>query len=520
MAERNAIRLGPAGEAALRRVGQPWLPGIHLELTPGPHMFLDWRFVQPGEVGLSGPRWTDAAGTPLPLRLWDHPQHGGRDPGARFEPRDVPTGIRLAAQSADREGPFPHRGPPGQRILEVHGSYLTWYSTATGEQTVPLRCASSDDAYSWRDLGECRFDWSACPEAAGRQRSEIFLDPSGPDDERFKMFFRAAIPGAQADKRRLVERFLKERPESVVTVGRSVDHLSGMWGAVSADGISWRGLPGPLVLHYSDTTNIVHFDQRLQAYVWYARCNWYYGRRCIGRSQTSDFRHWPAPQLLVWPQADDHPADDWYTSSHTCYPGTAEHQLMFPALYHHNDDSSELALFSSPDGLVWSRVPGSVLTPGAAGSWDSGCVFGGGDLLALSGRRVALPYTGYRHPHKYPRNPETFRRLNGYATWPAGRLGGLVASEQGSFTTPPLVSAGSAVELNLRTRAAGAVWVEVADRDGVPLPGRSFAEADPVTGDHLAHRLSWRGETGVNLEQPRILRVRLQAAELFAFQVV
>jgi hypothetical protein len=277
-----------------------------------------------------------------------------------------------------------------------------------------------------------------------------------------------------------------------------------------------------LVIHYSDTTNVVHYDAQLEKYVWYARCNWFYGRRSIGRAETDDFRRWPGPEMLVWPSTDLHPSDDWYTNSKTTYPGAADHHLMFPALYHHADDTTELRIFSSPDGIIWSEVPGDpVLTPGPPGAWDGGCVFGGLDLIPLSGNRVALPYTGYLYPHKYPRNSLTMRSRVAYAHWPEGRLGALEAPEAGSFTTLPLVFEGNSLSLNLQTKHAGHVLVEAADRQGRPLPGRSFDDADPITGDYLGRPVTWNGEPHLNKSpgQPVLLRFKLRAAKLFAFNL-
>ena len=194
---------------------------------------------------------------------------------------------------------------------------------------------------------------------------------------------------------------------------------------------------------------------------------------------------------------------------------------MFPALYHHADDTTELRLFSSPDGIVWSEVPGDpVLTPGPPGAWDGGCVFGGLDLVPLAGDRMALPYSGYLYPHKYPRNRVTMRSRIAYAQWPAGRLGALEAVEDGSFTTLPLVFDGSRLSLNLQTKHAGHVLVEAADRQGRPLPGRSFADADPISGDHLDRPVTWNGEAGLAKSpgQPVLLRFRLRAAKLFGLQ--
>ena len=213
-----------------------------------------------------------------------------------------------------------------------------------------------------------------------------------------------------------------------------------------------------------------------------------------------------------WIEESDLPAtDDWYTNSKTVYPGTDEHHLMFPALYHHADDTSELRLFSSPDGIVWSEAPGDpVLSPGAPGSWDGGCVFGGLDLIPLDGDRLGLPYAGHLYPHKYPRNRFTFRSQIAYARWPVGRLGALEAPEEGRFTTLPLVFKEDKLVLNLQTKQAGYVLVEVADRKGQPLTGRSFEEADPIVSDFMDRTVTWKGETDLKRKpgQAVLLRCR------------
>ena len=516
------IELSAKARAHARRAGNPWLEGVNLELGAGPHLFLDWRFVLPGELGLMGPYWATEEGWRLPLRLWKSEEWKDRPFIARYVPQDMPQGIRIAAQKAEKSEPFPPGLPPGGRIILDEGLYRTWFKTFEGVERDPLRYAESRDGYAWGKEIECSFDWSACPQAAGNERPEIFIDPSAPSEERFKMFFRGGIGGSDEEKKKVVETFQRERPDEIYpAVGTSLDHLSGMYGAVSPDGIHWKAIPGPLVIHYSDTTNVVHYDQQLERYVWYARCNWYYGRRCIGRAETDDFRHWPGPELLLCPGPDLAPTDDWYTNSKTLYPGTIDHHLMFPALYHHADDTSDLRLYSSPDGLVWTQVPGGpVLEIGAPGSWDEGCVFGGQDLIPLAGDRVALPYSGYLYPHKYPRNRFSFKSQIAYAQWPAGRIGALEAVEEGRFTTLPLVFEGRKLVLNLQTKQAGYVMVEVADREGQPLPGRSFDEADPIIGDHAGREVTWRGEADLRRkpDQPVLLRFRLRAARLFAFE--
>ena len=508
------------------------MEGVNLKLSSGPHLFTDWRFVLSGELGLIGPYWASEDNQAIPLRVSkiDAWKDGPID--ARYIPQDVPQGIRIVAQKAEKGEPFPPGGPPGGRIIYDDGIYRTWYklmesdaegAKSEGKAYTFLHYAESKDGFAWERDSECIFDWSAFPEIKGRESPEVFIDHSAPSDERFKMFFLAGIPGGDKGKR-IIEEFQRTRPDDIYpTVGETLKHLSGMYGAVSPDGIHWQVIPGPLVIHYSDTTNVVYYDQRLERYVWYARCNWYYGRRCIGRAETDDFRRWPAPEMLLWPSTDLHPTDDWYTNSKTIYPATVDQHLMFPALYHHADDSSELRLFSSPDGIVWSEVPGgAVLSTGAPGAWDGGCVFGGLDLVPLPNNRIGLPYGGYLYPHKYPRNKFTFKSQIAYALWPKGRLSALEAVESGNFTTLPLIFEGNELRLNVQTKRAGHILVEVADRKGTPVPGRSFNEADPIIGDHFDYPVTWKGESDLKrkADQPVMLRFRLRCAKLFAFEFV
>ena len=173
--------------------------------------------------------------------------------------------------------------------------------------------------------------------------------------------------------------------------------------------------------------------------------------------------------------------------------------------------------------MVWSEVPGgAVLETGTPGTGDGGCVFGGINLVPLPGNRVGLPYGGYPYPHKYPRNQFSFKTHRAYALWPRGRLGAVEAVESGSFTTLPLVFTGRKLTLNVQTKQAGHVLVEVADRDGHPLPGHRFEDADMIIGDNFDHPVTWNGNTALNIQpdQPVLLRFRLRCAKLFAFEFI
>ena len=514
-APEDAIPLGTQARAMLRRAPHPGMEPLLVD--PGPHLFLDWRYVQVGEVN-QGPYWADENGNRMPLRLWDDRAMRTQPFDAHFVARDVATGIRVEAEKSRKLEPFPEGGAPGTRIICDEGLYRTWYKPHEGVAGARIQYAESTDGFAWSDPVECRFDWSAGPPITD-ERPVMFIDPSAPDEERFKVMFRSWIPGGEEGKTAILRQALETRPDEVFPLDHAAQLLSCMWGAVSPDGLNWKGLPQPLSLHYSDTTNVTYYDEDLERYVWFGRGS-LFGRRCITRTESVDFRRWPGPQPLVWHSAADNPADDWYTNAKTIYPGARREHLMFPALYHHEDDTLEVELFSSPDGIVWSQVPGGpVIEMGEPDAWDGGCMYSGWDLLPLGDDQVALPCYGYIKPHKYPRNDLTFRTQTSYAVWPRARLGGIVADAEGSFTTLPLAIRGNRLRLNLRVERGGEVRVEAADGGGEPLPGRTFAEADGLTGDALDRQVTWNGAADIAPDVV-MLRFRLRGAKLFAFEFV
>jgi hypothetical protein len=106
----------------------------------------------------------------------------------------------------------------------------------------------------------------------------------------------------------------------------------------------------------------------------------------------------------------------------------------------------------------------------------------------------------------------------GYAIWPKGRIVALEALEQGEFTTLPIdTKGGRKLLINVLTERVGSILVEV---DGIP--GRSFAEADPIIGDQYRKVVTWKGEDYLGYEQgkPIVLRFRMKQAKLFGLDFV
>jgi hypothetical protein len=248
---------------------------------------------------------------------------------------------------------------------------------------------------------------------------------------------------------------------------------------------------------------------------------WQVGRRSIGRSESPDFRQFPIHETILEPGPDLLPTDTLYTNGRTVYPGAPEQHLMFPTIWHTASDSTSITMASSHDGRVWHFLPGGpVFATGPFGSFDGGCVFAHPNLIELAGGSLAMPYSGYNVPHKYPRRQWKF--APGYMVWPKGRLVALEAAGEGAFATAGIMPPGRKLRINAVTKRGGGILVEVAGIDGSPLPGRSFDEARRISGDHHWTLLSWNGQEdlGFAADSAVILRFRMDQAQLYGLEFI
>ena len=456
--------------------------------------FHDGRYVREGST-----RWGTDDGEQLDFHSYD----GAMSPSLRWQGAHIPTGVRLRAMPGTKTEPFLHADRPWEdmlrhaTVLRDDGVYRLWYGTRLHG------CyAESDDGETWRkpELGICEVDGdrnnnivmdSDHPPVRGFYSSgDVFIDPSAPGEERYKAFIRSRFDQQAFDE------FMSKHPDSVEPKFQqenpSERGIIAMAGAASDDGLHWTAYPSPQVVHKSDTQNIAYYDTVLQKYVGYFRTH-VFGRRAIGRAETEDFRRFPLPDTILWPDASLGLSEVWYASGRTCYPGAPDYHLMFCRKWRVADDRWYVHLATSPDGVLWGfPAQNQVLSPSEGRQWDSGAVTVGSGMVALPGNRVGVPIVGYEIPHKYPR----FRGLGkfAWATWEKDRIVALEADEQGSFTTQPVTFQGSRLKLNVRTKHVGCIRVRVLDRDGQPLEGRTFEDCDYISGDHFDRVVTWRDD--------------------------
>lgn len=484
-------------------------------LFPGPHLFTDWRFI---DAGL--PSYVDEQGKVIPLK------GDGNLRQAWYRGVNVPRGIRIVAEKPAKSDPI--EGPMGAAVIYDNGIYRSWSGANYSE---------SEDGFHWRR--------PVIPnEEAGQDRNKlffaetgvhgpgVFIDPSGPDNERYKMVFMSVLGhGRQKLRERIYEDFRKNRPYDIDPVFDVRGAIDGIFGAVSPDGIQWKLIEEPFLLHMSDNPSTMYYDTLLKKYVYYTRVNWMYGRRSIGRSESDTFGPLPQPEMVVWPDLDRLPSDDLYTNAKCIYPGTIDQHFLFPTVYHRSEDNCSIDIMSSPDGIHWFRLPGNPILDGDPDTFDDGCLFTSCGLVLLQDGSVGVPYKGSTFPHKYPRwsdRPE--RGKARYAIWKPQRLACVDSPGEGFFATPVLKFQGRQLKLNVKTAYTGEVRVEVVKINSwhhkkkaeEVISGHAFHDCDPIFGDHISRTVTWKGnpDLGHAEEQPVYFRFRLRAARLFAFELV
>lgn len=483
------------------------------------HLFTDWMLVEPGY----GVAWAAAA------------------PGAW----EMPHGVKIVPHRPRIEAePFLRQDQPWESsvsqlsVIQEDGLFRGYYRIqAPGEDRrnpsgSMLAYAESTDGITWTkpNLGLIEFDGSrdnnfvyGVDIALGRSifTGSVFKDPNpdAPDDELYKIIYRAPDP---------------ERRESI-------------FGAVSADGIHWRTLEEPLIPGYfSDTLNVADFDSRRGRYIGYFR-GWtsmrsgkLHGRRTIAYAETDDFAHWPTPETIVAAGMNDGADTDIYTNSYTPIPG-ADARVMFPAFYQRNIDVMEIHMMASRDGVHWERpIAGPIIPRGEPGSTGMGSMSVGRGMVSVRPGEWSVPISlrhgTHNESHYEAKGPKQASDVY-FATWREDGFTSLEAESYGEFTTIPFTFEGSRLQLNAWTRFGGDISVEVVDPsdeamgrfaegkvavDAVTVQGRTFADSDAITGDHLSRVVTWRGDSDLSAwsGKPIRLRFRMRRARLYSLRFV
>lgn len=512
----------------------PWIAkeniGEAMPVDANVMYFHDWRYVHPGYpdwvtptgmgeglmVEAKPPDTRDNVYDSTVVSLYDHPAH------VRDFHSDTPVGIHLQAKkpTLDKVDFAP------DCVIKDASVYRGWYRYPVKGKGSPfanmVMYCESDDGYNWRkpDLGIV--DMPDMPDRNAtdfRGEANIFVDPSCDPAQRYKAFYLDQATQEQERKYRT------RRLDAIDPYCYRAGVIWSVFGATSGDGLHWTKLDEPVLMHQSDTQNMCYWDQHLGKYVGYLRMR-YLHRRAIGRSQTDDFANFPQPRMIdfSWVGADMSPSEEWYGPFGMClYPGTTRHHLMFPNLWKVHEDLNYVGVAASYDGEYWKLVPGGpLISPGRYGEPDGGGVWAKCGLVSLPAKRVGMVVGGVPMPHKYPFRPSHPPGITYWATWPRDRLVALVADGHGSFRTRTVSFDGNEIHIDAQTKFVGVIRVQVMDEKFSVLPGRSFADCDPIIGNVSDKAVTWRGEANIGRQdqQPVKLWFQLYAAELFSLRFV
>ncbi len=468
------------------------------------------------------------------------------------------TGVQLLVHQPIKTGeatiaadqPWEHGIGAYASVLKDGDTYHMWYKASRG-----ISYARSKDGIHWEKpiLGLVDYKGSrennivigygAAGVKDGGHGPQVFVDPTAPADQKFRLVTRQSDPGYFAD----------------------------MYS--SPDGIHWK-FTHPNILKYHpltkpnhlDSQNVIFWDDRINKYVAYMRRNMRadgsQGRSIVrSESATLDgFAEVQDAQVVITHDRLDAILDgvdvvDYYTSAAIKYPWAQDTYYMFPAAYFHyitgllsefekeapvNAGPLHTQFAASRDGITWQRYDRRPFVRlGFRGSFDSmGARMFYGMVPSVDGREIYLYYSGSDRLHGWGRDDSNNNALMTQAGLaPSGnksmisrlviRRDGFVSARfdyaGGEFTTPPLLFSGNKLVLNIDTSATGIAQVGILDVSGKPIDGFAVEQCDRIhTCNEIDRVVSWRRNSDVRslAGKPIRLKFAVRDSDLYAFQFV
>lgn len=483
-----------------------YFEGNPLELSPGPHLFIDDYLVE-DRWGLD--------------RVLQQPEKHLRNP---VLVRDRPWEGDLAYRPCVIDDP-------------ERGCFRMWYQCfsstnyfGAGGPPYHLCYAESDDGFNWN-----KPLMDVCP----------YPGHDGPTNVVYCGTHRNRVQGVQvwrdeeeADAARRYKMICVEaRPHPGDGALQS-----GVELCVSPDGLQWT-LAGdrPILDYHSDCFNHAVRDPGTGRWLLYCRpihmsatgrreptgqTGRRHTRRRISVMASRDFSTWSYPRVCMYPDERDTP--DYDSCRVFAYAGQL--LMLYAAMEGDHTGTNEARLASSRDGLHWERyhTREAFLGRGRGGDWDAGQVIPDGPVE--SGGLLLFYYSGTAHP-------QYDSRRNGGIGVASLRPGQLVSQEAGDrpgyLLTREVVLDGS--ELRLNTLARGLnyaeqwIRVEIARRPelgghrdhGQAIEGFELEACDPLHGTRTDAPVTWAGNGDLSslAGKPVYLRFEVKNMGLCGFEV-
>jgi len=237
--------------------------------------------------------------------------------------------------------------------------------------------------------------------------------------------------------------------------------------------------------------------------------------RIVTRRTSDDGLTFSDPQIVLVPDELD-PLDQqfYYLSLHR------QDGYHFGLLgdYRIIDQTMDLGLAVSRDGVQWSRPARSPLIPRDPDGFDSMSVYVADNLLDAGDDWLVL-YRGGRLPHT------AGSRQHQEVTMALARVGkrrliGLDTAHRGEgrLLTAPFFLTRPQMTLDADVR--GSLRAEICDAFGNPAPGYRREDFVPIRGDSRRHLLQWKDRPTDRYQyEPLSLRIEAADATLFALEI-
>jgi len=386
----------------------------------------------------------------------------------------------------------------GSVIHDGSNGYHLWYSTIRKPFHIVLCYAHSDDGFNWTRPALDLF-----PEKRRRTNIVLNCDVHGPavildhtdpnPDRRFKL-----------------------------VAGKSPSQCIGIF--TSPDGIHWQPLAREPQLPFEPDSPMSFFRRPDGRYVITHRAmGW---RRRICRSESWNLKTWSSePRMILEPGPADPPHVQFYGMGTFCY-GDLEMSTLW--IFHTDTDEpnggqmcgyQDAELAYSRSGHAWHRVaPDEPFIPhGAARTWDRGNLQCASQPVLLDDE-IRFYYVGTNVDHASHWELLPQQAALGVATIKPDRFVGMhVGERRGVLVTELLRGNRPAWYVNAKIQRGGELRAALLDANRKPLPGCHETDCQPVTGDHLAAKLTWRkSPTPEQLKKGVRLRVTASKTALFS----
>jgi hypothetical protein len=344
--------------------------------------------------------------------------------------------------------------------------------------------------------------------------------------------------------------FLDTKPDCPATekfkaVGGN--YKTGLFLFKSPDAIHWTmSVKAVFKQGALDSMNVVFRDEFARRYVLYFRTI-VDRRRSISMSTSVDFHNWTEPTPLEYPGS---PPQQMYTNQIAPYYRAPHIRMGFPTRYvaramterlqsleprelrgeltsayaRVGSDLTDGLFMTSRDGIRFRRWDEAFLRPGpestrSASRWMYGDNYQSYGLFEAkspthgSAGEISMLFSeGYWRDGESRQRRYTIR-ADGFVSVNATYAGGEVLSR-------PVLFAGSKLEINYSTSAAGSVKVELQDIAGEALPGFRLSECSEIVGDSIQHVVRWKGGSDVSSLVGKPVRVRfvMKDADLYSYR--